>query len=696
MSDAANFTRALLGQGLGMGWGDEAEAWLRSKVGKRTYEQELADINREYADYASRHGFIAPAAEFAGGVLPMVASYFLPGGQAAAPVTTARTAGALSRLASNPLVRGTVTGATTGAVSGAGSAEPGKRVQGAAIGTGVGTVVGAGAPVVIRGGGAGLSWLRDRLLPTEESARRGAAERVNRALGQAREGAGMTPQEAARVVEADRVRGIPSTMANVDPALVDLAETAAQRSGAGARRIEGELGRQSQGARERVMQRSRQAISGRNFYDDEVRMVEDLRNQARTLYDDAYAFGPVQDGRIQEILNTPQFRSFYDRARGIAENERMAARLRGEDTSRFDLPEIYTVDPAGNAVLQAVPDVRTLDYIKRGIDATIEAGYQGQGMSTAEANALRQLRREYVNAIDRATVDPQTGVSAYAQARRQYAGDMEVLDALRAGRNDFNRMDHEEIVNLFRDMGQAERDAFRSGAVRSVYSRIMDPAQNVNAAQRLVGSPEYAAKLQAIFESPAQFNLFRSALEREAQMFQQSNRILGGAATARRTQAREAFEEGSPVSGVVADTLTSSFGNSLTNLVARVLRSATITDDIANEVSRLLMSSNPTEVAAAVRLLEDYGQRAVTGAARLNRAETGAIMGTMTAIPPAPPTSESPDIESAVRNRSAVAGPDIEADIAARRRTPGTTIEQSRTAPAGPDIEEDLKKLRNR
>jgi len=31
--DGLNFARAALGQGLAMGWGDEAEAWLRSKVG---------------------------------------------------------------------------------------------------------------------------------------------------------------------------------------------------------------------------------------------------------------------------------------------------------------------------------------------------------------------------------------------------------------------------------------------------------------------------------------------------------------------------------------------------------------------------------------------------------------------------------------------------------------------------------------
>lgn len=686
MSDAANFTRALLGQGLAMGWGDEAEAWLRSKAGQRTYEEELADIQKQYADYSSRHGLVAPVAEFAGGVLPMVASYLatpFTGGAAApaAAATTARTAGALARLASNPIVRGAVTGTATGALSGAGAAEPGKRGEGAVVGGTIGTVLGGGAPVAIRGGSAALNWLGERLGPSAETIQRAAADRINRALGRSRSGTGMTPQEAAQAVQTDINRGIPATLANVDRSTVNLAEQAAQRSGAGAERIEETLGRQAEGARERVIKRSRQAISNRNYYDDEAAMVDDLRNQAQTVYDEAYAFGPVPSGRIQDVLNTPQFRQFYNRARSIAENQKLAARLRGEDTTRFDLPEIYSVDSAGNAVLQTVPDVRTLDYIKRGIDATIESGFKGEGMSTAEANALRELRREFVNEIDNATVDPQTGVSAYAQARRQYAGDMEVLDALRAGRNDFNRLDHEEIANLWRDMSQAERDAFRSGAVRSIYEKIAGPSGNINAAQRLIGSPEYTAKLQALFDSPAQFDLFRSALQREAQLFQQSNRILGGAATARRTQAREAFEQGPGVGDAVADALQGGILGSLTQGVMRWLRSATMTDDVANEVSRLLMSSNPAEVAAAVQILEQYGQRAATSAANLSRAETGAIMGTMAALPPAPPTQESPDIDTALQERERVVGPDIEADLAARRaaRTPGTTIEQNRT-----------------
>jgi hypothetical protein len=668
-SDTANYFRAALGQGLGMGWGDEAEAWLRSKLpGGDPYEVERKRINQQYAEFVRRNPVTSTVAEFGGGVLPMAASFLIPGGQAAAPVTTARTAGALTRLAANPYVRGAGVGLGTGAVAGAGSAEPGQRGSGAVSGGVLGTVVGGGAPVVIRGSGAVKDWARDRLAPTEETVATRAAEKVNRALQES----GLTPADVQTRIAADRARGIPATVANVDPALVDLAETVAQRSGPSARRVEEKLGQQTAGARERTYAQARKGLQPGDFYAEEQKMVDSLRQQARTMYDNAYAVGSVDDPRINLVLKDPQFKSFYDKAREIADREALAAKLRGEDPSKYKLQEIYKLgkDAQGNTIVESVgvPDVRTLDYIKRGIDAVIERGFEGKGLSTTEASSLKDLRRVFVGAIDEATTDPTTGISPYKAARASYAGDMEVLDALRAGMNDFRKLDHEEVIKLTGGMSVAEKDAFKTGVVRNIYSTIMDPSGNINAAQRVIGSPETAAKLQPLFDSPSQFNLFKSALEREAQLFQQSNRILGGAATGRRMQARERFEEGPPVGAAVGDAVVGGFGNSLTNLVARVARSATMSDEVADKVSMMLMSSEPAEVAAAVKLLEKYGEKAVTDAAKLGKAEAGAIMGTMTSIWPAPQPETGPselgELSEDARSMPRPTTSAIEADLA--------------------------------
>ena len=139
------------------------------------------------------------------------------------------------------------------------------------------------------------------------------------------------------------------------------------------------------------------------------------------------------------------------------------------------------------------------------------------------------------------------------------------------------------------------------------------------------------AKLQPLFDSPAKFDLFKAALERESQLFQQSNRILGGSATGRRTAAREAFEEGPGVGQIVGDAINGGFWGSLTGFAARLARSATMTDEIAEKTAKLLMSSDPAEVAAAVKLLETEALKLAPKAARVTRSEIGLTTGTTAA-----------------------------------------------------------------
>lgn len=649
-NEVANYARALLGQGLGMGWGDEAEALARSRMpGSPGYEAELAKINKEYGAFAQKNPVTSALAEFTGGVLPMAASYLIPGGQAAAPATTAAQASTLARLAANPAVRGALVGMGTGAVSGAGSAKPGERLSGAGTGAAVGTAVGAGAPVVLRGGKSAYNWLRDRLLPTEETITTRAAGKVNRAIGEA----GLTPTEVKARIQADRARGIPSTVANVDPALVDLAETVAQRSGPSARTVESKLVKQAAGSKERAYAQTRKALQPGEYYSDLQQIQQDMRKKAAPLYEKAYAYGEVNDPTVIGFLELPQFKQGIKRAEKLLKAEGRAVDLYKD-----------VVDPkTGKVTKQFNPTVETLDQVKRGLDALIEKETDATtGKMTELGRVYVKKKNEFLDALDAAVPD-------YAQARAVYRGDVELADAMRAGYNDFNRLDHEQIIKRIGGMSDAEKDAFRTGVTRHIYDKIMTPSGNFNAAQRVIGSPETAAKLQPLFDSPAKFDMFKAAMEREAQLFQQSNRILGGAATGRRVQARERFEEGPGVGAIAGDVITGGFGNSLTNLAARLARSSTMTDDVADRVAKLLMSSEPAEVAAAVKVLESYGKKSAVSASNLSKAETGATMGTVISSQPAPPGQEA----------------DLGYETAKEKYEVPAQLE-------GPDIDEDLKK----
>ena len=93
-----------------------------------------------------------------------------------------------------------------------------------------------------------------------------------------------------------------------------------------------------------------------------------------------------------------------------------------------------------------------------------------------------------------------------------------------------------------------------------------------------------------------------------------------------------------------------------------------MTQDTADKLAGMLMSNNPAEVAATVKVLEDYAKRAAPREARATKAEIGTTMGTASAIFPSPaPKETAPDIATDIGTIPVPSSgaPDIEADIEA-------------------------------
>ena len=649
-----NTARAVLGQGVGMGWGEEAEAWLRSKLGNESYETVLPRIREEYGQYAKQYPITQGVSEFVGGAAPGIGMMFVPGMQPAG------------------LMRLGALGAATGAVSGAGSATEGNRTSGAGGGALIGGGLGVGLPIALRAAGGAGKWLRERLFSTPEVVQDRALEKITGAMRDAK----VNPRDVQVKMAQDRAIGVPSVMANANPALRDLAEAVAQRTGPGSHVIENALTAQKLGARDRVQAQTKKALKPVDYYGMEDSLTAQLRNNAKGLYEKAYAHGDVDDPRIVEVLKNPQFKAFFDKARSIADTEAQTAKLKGEDPLKFALPEIYKpsgrFDAKGNEILDLVklPDVRTLDYIKRGIDATIDSGFRGQGMSTAEASALRDLRKQFVNAIDENVPD-------YKLARQTYAGDLEILDALRMGKDQFKSLDQEQIKKMVDAMGSGEKDAFRTGVARSIYDTIMVPSNNPNTAQRVIGSPDMQKKLSALFDKPAEFDLYKAALMRESQLFGESNKILGNSATARRQELGKSLEDDTGMIESAAQAATGNFSGALSNMVMGAIRSGQMSKARAEKLAEMLMAKEPNEVAAAVQMIENYAAKQAPKQFRATLGEAGTVTGTSTAIYPAPAAtafdimSPTSDIERALQDRSEnpIQGPDIEEALKNRNKT---------------------------
>jgi len=648
--------RAAVGQGLMMGWGDEAEAWLRSKLGEGEYNDIVKRIRKEYGTYSEQNPITSALAEFGGGVAPGVAAMFVPGMQpAGAAQLTAAGTSALSRLAARPVVKSTAAGATTGAVSGAGSAEEGERGSGAVSGGVIGAGIGAVLPAGIRTAGGVKDWLTERLFPSAEKSTQRAAQKMTQAMAETK----LTPQQIERKMRQDRALGVPSTIANVDPALADLAETVAQRTGAGTRKVEKAIGQQQAGAKERTYQQVRKGMQPGQYYDEQEQLLQDLRSKSAPAYKQAYAVGEVDDPQITAMLELPQFRGAWNTARSIAEADAAAAKVNAMRSGQpfnaddYKLREVYSItrdmktgQPIGVEVTGQVPDVRTLDYMKRALDAQIAAGYRSDNAATvATANAMKDLR----NALRDRTKEV---VPEYAKALQTYKGDKEILDALEAGYNQFGKLDHEEVIKMVGAMSPAEKEAFRTGVVRDLYGKMFNTSRNINAAG-LLEAPEMQAKLQPLFDSPAQYRLFQAAIERESQLFKQANQILRGSQTGKRKVMQEQFEDtGDNFTQAAAQAITGGWMSSLTGMASRALYKTSMTEEMADKLAGMLMARDPREVAAAVKILEDYAQRAAPRAAAATRKEVGATTGAAISFPPAP-VGEVPEggIESGLEPR---------------------------------------------
>lgn len=648
--------RAAVGQGLMMGWGDEAEAWLRSKLGQGEYDDLVKRIRKEYGTYSEQNPITSALAEFGGGVAPGVAAMFVPGMQPAGAAQIGTAGGnVLARLAARPIVKSTTAGATTGAISGAGSAEEGERGSGAVSGGVIGGGLGAVLPTGIRTAGGVKDWLMDRLFPSAEKSTQRAAQKMTQAMAESK----LTPQQIERKMRQDRALGVPSTIANVDPALADLAETVAQRTGAGTRKVEKTIGQQQAGAKERTYQQVRKGMQPGQYYDEQEQLLQDLRSKSAPAYKQAYAVGEVDDPQIMEMLALPQFKGAWNTARSIAEADAAAAKVNAMRSGQafnpdeYKLRDVYSItrdmktgQPIGVEVTGQVPDVRTLDYMKRALDAQIAAGYRSDNAATvATANAMKDLR----NALRDRTKEV---VPEYAKALQTYKGDKEILDALEAGYKQFGKLDHEEVIKMVGAMSPAEKEAFRTGVVRDLYGKMFGTSRNINAAG-LIEAPEMQAKLQPLFDSPAQYRLFQAAVERESQLFKQANQILRGSQTGKRKVMQEQFEDmGDDFTQAAAQAITGGWKSSLTGMASRALYKTSMTEEMADKLAGMLMARDPREVAAAVKILEDYAQRAAPKAAAATRKEVGATTGAAISFPP-PPIGEETEggIESSLEPR---------------------------------------------
>jgi hypothetical protein len=628
-------------QGLLLGYGDEAIAKVRAKMEGRPYEEVLAEERLKLQEFGERYPFTALGTEFVAGAIPTAAAMFVPGGQIPGAARVAGMASRLPRALRGTTARAAGAGATTGGIAGSGTATEGERLTGAVGGSATGAVLGPAFAKATDLSLAGGKNLYDRVMRKPQTVEDRAMSRVLQAMGRDE----MDPNAVYAKMAQDRAMGTDAMLMDVSPSFQTLGEAVVTMPGAGRKKLGEPLAERLEEGREKVGERVLQTVGkGVDFTQQEASLVGKLRANANTVYDKAYSVGAVNDPRIMRVLEDDTFKKAFNEAREIANKQARAAELRGEDPSKYKLTNVYEVDRDGNTVKVNIPDVRTLDYIKRGIDALVDKGYKGAGMSSAEATALKDLKKEFVKVIDE-------NVPEYAAARAQYAGDIEVLDALRLGRENYltAKMLPEQAKNLVAGMSVAERDALRAGVAQAALDKIMNAPQQVNAAQRVIGAPATKKRLEVLFEDPSEFKLFEAALEREAELFRNAQEVIRNSRTANKKEAiadLKSTDKLLDIAGEAIDLSTGGTGTVMGRVIRFMNKARGLDEKTADRLAEMLRTKDLAEVdqiltglesrAANFEKQQKFRQRTQIGAS----GAAGSVLQQPSAVTETEPTDE--------------------------------------------------------
>jgi len=341
------------------------------------------------------------------------------------------------------------------------------------------------------------------------------------------------------------------------------------------------------------------------MYETEAALTDSLKDNAKTLYDDAYKFGTVKDQRILAMMEQPQFKEAYRQVLETNKIRKANAIAKGEDPSKFDMKQVYKITETQPGIYQMdvvdAPDVRTLDQIKRGLDYIIRSGRKSLNAADQDAAyALNEYKNTFLNILDET-------VPAYKTARQTYKGDLEVLDALDIGRTQYGKFSPEQATDYVSKLTSSERDALRIGYAQQFMDKIGNAKNSINAAEELLGAENNSTRLQALFDTPQEYEVFKGILRAESRNVKSGQQIIASSATGRRAELQKEFEGDT----VVADMMDLA-GSSPFAWFQRIIKKAPDllkNEQVAASVSKILNTGKPDELNKLLRSLESRADR---------------------------------------------------------------------------------------
>jgi hypothetical protein len=344
---------------------------------------------------------------------------------------------------------GAAIGAPVGAIDGFTRGEGGleNRAGSALVGGAFGGFTGAAAPIIGQGVSSGYQNIKNALTPSASYRALGVSRDVGEELVDSL-GADASKKGLARI----RAAGPNAMIADAGPNAQGVADAVIQKRGPGASVLGDAIEQRSKQAN-----RDLQGTLDRTFGAPEgkLQQITGIRESTEAAREAAYkgAYSKPIDysteaGRKLESLFDRVPVSAWQYANSLMKTSGMKSKQ-----------IIFKVDANGDAIIERMPDVRQLDYVKRAIDAVAdEADGKGKlGGTTDLGREYRILSRELRDAL-------KTNVDEYRVALETAADPISRIEGVKLGSKLLNdKFTRSELAQEMKGMTGPEREAVKSG-----------------------------------------------------------------------------------------------------------------------------------------------------------------------------------------------------------------------------------------
>lgn len=327
------------------------------------------------------------------------------------------------------------------------------------------------------------------------------------------ENEGLSPGEWVKMITRAQRLGVPMT--GMDVGGIDLralGEAAMHPENPETRQVYQEtLARQS-GSRERVDEQINKALKPDDYFERDKELKKQLKSNSRPMYEELSKKYPyLKSEQLIQLMNTPSGK------KAVKEAVKAIRDRPGATLGKTDALGMVTK-----------PSIEFLDEVKGELDRMInnEEYSTGDYKATRKGKRMREIRNALRDEMDLLTTDPKTKVSAYKEARAQYAGDLELQDALRFGRHEFLKLAPGEVEEAIKDMNFSQKDALRTGVSQALFERTGKTGRRVNPADKVIDSSEMQQKLKLLFDKPKEYELFKEAMDLEMRLFDESKSTI--------------------------------------------------------------------------------------------------------------------------------------------------------------------------